>query len=129
MATVFLWKHLLSINFYKQKYYIFLEIINYILCLHCSLFEGTDQDGDNFLSFPELKEFLYEIRFRNSHWDKDKKLAEVMKEFDLDGDKKITMDEFVEVFTKWLDETKRTMDKQYHSVKSLKDLYKVIISK
>lgn len=90
-----------------------------------SVFEGTDEDGDNFISFPELKEFLYEIRFRKSHWEKDKKLAEVMKEFDLDGDNKITMDEFVEVFTKWLDETKRTMDKQYHSVKSLKDLYKI----
>lgn len=93
--------------------------------LHCRLFQKLDRDGDNLISFPELKELLYEIRFRNSRWNNDKKLAEVMNEFDLNGDKKITMDEFVDVFTKWLDETKNAMDTKYHSVKSLKDIYNV----
>ncbi|KAL7203343.1 hypothetical protein ACSBR2_016602 [Camellia fascicularis] len=37
----------------------------------------------------------------------------------------ITMDEFVNRFTKWLDDAKRSMDKEYHSVKSLKDLYQL----
>ncbi|CAL5382037.1 unnamed protein product [Camellia sinensis] len=38
------------------------------------------------------------------------------------ADNMITMDEFVNRFTKWLDDAKRSMDKEYHSVKSLKDL-------
>ncbi|KAI8025925.1 Ultraviolet-B receptor UVR8 [Camellia lanceoleosa] len=40
-------------------------------------------------------------------------------------DKMITMDEFVNRFTKWLDDAKRSMDKEYHLVKSLKDLYQL----
>lgn len=85
----------------------------------------VDQDHNNFISFAELKTLLHEIRFRNSNWDKDKKIAEVMKEFDLDGDKNVTMDEFVVVFSKWLEDMKSTMDKRYHSVDSKKDLYQV----
>ncbi|KAK1389276.1 putative sodium/calcium exchanger membrane region, EF-hand domain pair [Heracleum sosnowskyi] len=90
------------------------------------LFLEVDQDRNNFISFDELKELLREIRFRNSNWDKDKKIAEVMKEFDLNGDKNVTMDEFVKVFSKWLDDTKSTMDKRYHSVNSMKDLYQIL---
>ncbi|KAL7218320.1 hypothetical protein ACSBR2_011565 [Camellia fascicularis] len=71
------------------------------------LFKEVDQDGDDKITF-----------------DKDIAVSEVLKEFDLDGDKTITMDEFVNGFTKWLDDAKRSMDKEYHSVKSLKDLYK-----
>ncbi|KAK3036296.1 hypothetical protein RJ639_031268 [Escallonia herrerae] len=87
------------------------------------LFHEVDQDGDNYISFSELKELLQEIRFRKSHRDQDEILAEVMKEFDLNCDKKITTDEFVTVLTKWIDDTKRAMDKRYHTVRSLKDLY------
>ncbi|KAK2968386.1 hypothetical protein RJ640_004392 [Escallonia rubra] len=90
------------------------------------LFQEVDQDGDNYISFSELKELLQEIRFRKSHRDQDETIAEVMKEFDLNRDKKITTDEFVTVLTKWIDDTKRAMDKRYHTVRSLKDLYQVI---
>ncbi|XP_052178502.1 sodium/calcium exchanger NCL1-like isoform X2 [Diospyros lotus] len=90
------------------------------------LFEEVDEDGDRIISFAELRQLLQEIKYKRSHADKDRVVAEVMKEFDLDGNRKITIDEFVSGFTKWLDETKRSMDKQYHSVRSLKDLYQIL---
>ncbi|KAI3509802.1 hypothetical protein L1887_25325 [Cichorium endivia] len=49
-----------------------------------------------------------------------------MKEFDYDGDTKVTIDEFTDKFTKWLDETKSAVNKPYRSVNSWKDLYQVI---
>ncbi|XP_011083284.1 uncharacterized protein LOC105165819 [Sesamum indicum] len=90
------------------------------------LFEEKDQDGDKVISFSELKEFLQEIKFRNLQSKDDNNTAEIMKEFDIDEDEKITMDEFVNGMTKWLDDTKDAMNKRYHSVKSLKDMYQVL---
>ncbi|KAL2476399.1 sodium/calcium exchanger family protein/calcium-binding EF hand family protein [Abeliophyllum distichum] len=90
------------------------------------LFEETDRDGDKFISFPKLKEFLQEIRSRKLQLDKDSGITDMMKEFDIDNDKKITEDEFVNGMTKLLDETKDAMNKRYHSNKSLKDLYQVL---
>ncbi|XP_073297492.1 sodium/calcium exchanger NCL2-like [Primulina huaijiensis] len=90
------------------------------------LFEERDQDGDKVISFSELNEFLQEIKFRRLESNKDDTTAEIMQEFDIDNDQKITMDEFVKGMTKWLDDTKDTMNKRYHSVKSLKDLYEVL---
>ncbi|KAL3849235.1 hypothetical protein ACJIZ3_011117 [Penstemon smallii] len=90
------------------------------------LFEERDLDGDKVISFSELKEFLKEIKFRKLLSDKENTTAEIMKDFDIDGDNKISMDEFVNGMTKWLDLTKDTMNKRYHSVKSLKDLYQVL---
>ncbi|CAA2981627.1 sodium calcium exchanger NCL2-like [Olea europaea subsp. europaea] len=90
------------------------------------LFEVTDHDGDKFISLPELREFINEIRFRDMGPDKDSVTEDIMKEFDSNDDKKITMDEFVNGMTKWLDESKGAVTKRYHSIKSLKDLYQVI---
>uniref|UniRef100_A0A7N2M9E9 EF-hand domain-containing protein n=1 Tax=Quercus lobata TaxID=97700 RepID=A0A7N2M9E9_QUELO len=89
------------------------------------LFEEVDQDGDNIISPSDLRELLLEINFTGTSIDKEKEIGKVMKEFDLDGDQKITMDEFVTGFTKWLDETEHAIDKQYFSKKSLKDVYQV----
>lgn len=89
-----------------------------------SLFEERDNDKDKVISFGELKEFLKEIKFRKVD-DEDNTTAQMMKDFDKDSDEKITMDEFVSGMTKWLDDTKDAMNKRYHSVKSLKDMYQV----
>ncbi|XP_050247780.1 sodium/calcium exchanger NCL1-like isoform X2 [Quercus robur] len=89
------------------------------------LFEEVDRDGDNIISPSDLRELLLEIKFTGTSIDKEKEIGKVMKEFDLDGDQKITMDEFVTGFTKWLDETEHAIDKQYFSKKSLKDVYQV----
>ncbi|KAL2461699.1 Uncharacterized protein Adt_45119 [Abeliophyllum distichum] len=77
------------------------------------LFEETDRDGDKFISFPELKEFLQEIISRKLQLDKDSGITDVMKVIDIDNDKKITKDEFVNGMTKLLDEMKDAMNKRY----------------
>ncbi|KAK9269651.1 hypothetical protein L1049_001429 [Liquidambar formosana] len=89
------------------------------------LFEEIDRDGDDFISPSELKELLLQIKFRKSDADKDKAMAEVLKQFDMDGDRKITKEEFVDAITRWLDETKQTINKEYYSKNSLKSLYEV----
>ena len=93
--------------------------------LHCSIFEEVDEDGDKLVSLDELRKLLHEIKYKRWHADKDTAVAKVMEEFDIDSDEKINEDEFVNGFTRWIDDIKLTMDKQYHSVRSLKDLYMV----
>ncbi|XP_047969082.1 sodium/calcium exchanger NCL2-like [Salvia hispanica] len=90
------------------------------------LFDERDEDRDRVISFHELKEFLKEIKFRKIKSDDESKTAEIMAEFDMDKDEKITMDEFVNGMIKWLEDTKDAMSKRYHSVKSLKDMYQVL---
>ncbi|KAL6570642.1 hypothetical protein OROGR_000192 [Orobanche gracilis] len=97
-----------------------------LMPIYCRLFEAKDQDGDNVMSFPEFKDFLQEIKSRKLQSDNDNNTSEIMKEFDIDDDEKITMDEFVSGMTKWLDDTKDAMNKRYHSVKSLKGLYQIL---
>ncbi|KAL0443578.1 UNVERIFIED_CONTAM: Sodium/calcium exchanger NCL1 [Sesamum latifolium] len=78
------------------------------------IFEETDQDGDKYLIAAELKDFLREIKFRKLYSDKDKVTEDMMKEFDADKDKKITVDEFVKGMEKWIEETKKDSGKTYH---------------
>nr|XP_043620105.1 sodium/calcium exchanger NCL2-like [Erigeron canadensis] len=91
-----------------------------------SLFTKIDHDGDAYISFPELKELLQDIKFRQLTWGKEQTIEQVMKEFDFDGDTKVTVDEFTDRFTKWLDETKNAVNKPYRSVSSWKDLYQIV---
>lgn len=90
------------------------------------LFEEIDQDGDDMISPSELRELLLEVKFDRMHIDKEKAIAEVIKEFDIDSDQKITKDEFVNGLAKWLDEAKNAIDKRYYSRKSLREIYRVI---
>ncbi|KAF7849239.1 hypothetical protein BT93_L1045 [Corymbia citriodora subsp. variegata] len=85
------------------------------------LFEEIDQDGDDAISPLELKELLLEIKFKHGHIDNDKAVDEVIKEFDIDSDQRISKDEFVTGFTKWLGQAKVVMDKQPYLKKSFKD--------
>ncbi|XP_057460921.1 sodium/calcium exchanger NCL2-like isoform X1 [Actinidia eriantha] len=91
-----------------------------------SIFEEVDEDGDKLVSLDELRKLLHEIKYKRWHADKDTAVAKVMEEFDIDSDEKINEDEFVNGFTRWIDDIKLTMDKQYHSVRSLKDLYMIL---
>ncbi|KAK4398339.1 Sodium/calcium exchanger NCL2 [Sesamum angolense] len=67
------------------------------------IFEETDQDGDKYLTAAELKDFLREIKFRKLYSDKDKVTADMMKEFDANKDKKITVDELLRVLQPWIE--------------------------
>lgn len=56
----------------------------------------------------------------------EKDIEDVLRIFNLNGDdNKITKDEFVNGFIKWLDQTKLALNKQYISRKSLKEIYQV----
>ncbi|XP_076906851.1 sodium/calcium exchanger NCL1-like [Bidens hawaiensis] len=91
-----------------------------------SLFTKIDQDGDAYISFPELKGVLQDINFRQLTWDKQQTIEQVMNEFDGDGDTKVTLDEFTDRMTNWLEETKSAVNKPYRSVSSWKNLYQVV---
>ncbi|XP_058221559.1 sodium/calcium exchanger NCL1-like [Rhododendron vialii] len=90
------------------------------------LFEEVDQDGDKILSLTELRKLFHGIKYERWHAHKDRAVDVVMKIFDTSGDKKITVDEFVIGITKWLEEMKLSAEKQYHSIKSLKELYEIL---
>lgn len=98
-----------------------------MMALIVRLFDERDEDRDKVISFHELKQFLKEIKFRQAaSSDDEATTAQMMADFDVDSDDKITMDEFVTGMTKWLDDTKDAMSKRLHSVKSLKDMYEVL---
>ncbi|PRQ31086.1 putative sodium/calcium exchanger membrane region, EF-hand domain pair [Rosa chinensis] len=89
------------------------------------LFEEMDEDGDNHISIPEVKKLLQEIKFTSLENDEDIGIAEVMKKFDIDHDGKINKDEFMNGFTKWLDEYK-SVHKE-NTERSLEDIYQVFL--
>ncbi|GKB50432.1 sodium/calcium exchanger NCL2-like protein [Tanacetum coccineum] len=74
-----------------------------------SLFKKIDQDGDDIISFSELKELLESIKFRQLKSDKQKTFDQLIKEFDSDGNAQVSLDEFIHRFTEWLDEAKNEL--------------------
>ncbi|KAJ1423128.1 Sodium/calcium exchanger membrane region [Sesbania bispinosa] len=87
------------------------------------VFREIDQDGNSGISASEVKELLLKNRVTETNIDEEKEIKEVLNIFDLDGDQTITKDEFVSGFTKWLDQTKHALGKQYFSRRSLRDIY------
>ncbi|RDY04255.1 Sodium/calcium exchanger NCL2, partial [Mucuna pruriens] len=89
------------------------------------LYREIDQDGSSGISASDVKDLLLKNKVTETNIDEEKEIKEVLKVFDLDGDQKINKEEFVSGFTKWLDQTKHALYKQYFSRRSLKDLYQV----
>ncbi|KAJ6949887.1 hypothetical protein NC651_003766 [Populus alba x Populus x berolinensis] len=89
------------------------------------LFQEIDQDGDDYISPSEVRQLLLEIKSTGMNINKDSASEELIKVLDLNDDKKITKEEFVHTFTKWLEETKYAMDKRYFTINSLKRIYQV----
>ncbi|EYU44996.1 hypothetical protein MIMGU_mgv1a025835mg [Erythranthe guttata] len=77
------------------------------------IFKVTDRDGDETIDASELKGFLQEIKFRKMYSDKDKATQDMMKEFDVDDNKKININEFVKGMEKWVEETKKDSGETY----------------
>ncbi|KAL8032050.1 hypothetical protein ABFX02_13G068600 [Erythranthe guttata] len=77
------------------------------------IFKVTDRDGDETIDASELKGFLQEIKFRKMYSDKDKATQGMMKEFDVDDNKKININEFVKGMEKWVEETKKDSGETY----------------
>eukprot|EP00258_Populus_trichocarpa_P050763 XP_024466782.1 sodium/calcium exchanger NCL2 isoform X1 [Populus trichocarpa] len=89
------------------------------------LFEEIDEDGDDCISPSEVRKLLLDIKSTGMNIDKDNASEELIKVLDLNDDKKITKEEFVHTFTKWLEETKYAMEKRYFTINSLKRTYQV----
>lgn len=85
-----------------------------------------DHDSNNCISPSELKQFLREINFKSLYLDKDKAVFDILKEFDLDTDQKISKEEFVNGFSKWLNGTKLALEERSYSGRSLYDLRQVL---
>ncbi|KAH8518862.1 hypothetical protein H0E87_000644 [Populus deltoides] len=84
------------------------------------LFEEIDKDGDDCISPSEVRNLLLNIKSTEMNINKDSASEELIKVLDLNDDKKITKEEFVHTFTKWLEETKYAMEKRYFTMNSLK---------
>lgn len=89
------------------------------------LFEEIDKDGDDYISPSEVRQLLLDIKSTGMNINKDSASEELIKVLDLNDDKKITKEEFVYTFTKWLEETKYAMDRRYFTINSLKRFYQV----
>ncbi|KAK9085448.1 hypothetical protein Sjap_025859 [Stephania japonica] len=73
------------------------------------LFHKYDVDADNAIIPSELKSLIMEIKFGRAYSDKNVMIEEVMKDFDIDHDNKISRDEFVRGFVKWLEIKKQNV--------------------
>jgi Ca2+-binding EF-hand superfamily protein len=93
--------------------------------LICRLFEEIDEDGDDCISPSEVRKLLLDIKSTGMNINKDSASEELIKVLDLNDDKKITKEEFVHTFTKWLEETKYAMEKRYFTINSLKRIDQV----
>ena len=96
--------------------------------MHCSLFREVDQNEDSVLSASEVKQMLLKSNSRERSINEEE-IEDMLRIFNLDDDEnRITKDEFVNGFSKWLEQTKFALNKQYMSRKSLKELYQVLNS-
>lgn len=88
--------------------------------MHCSLFREVDQNEDSVLSASEVKQMLLKSNSRERSINEEE-IEDMLRIFNLDDDEnRITKDEFVNGFSKWLEQTKFALNKQYMSRKSLK---------
>ncbi|CAJ1957529.1 unnamed protein product [Sphenostylis stenocarpa] len=76
------------------------------------LYKEIDQDGSSGISASEVKDLLLKNKVTETNFNEEKEIEEVLRIFDLDGDKKITKEEFVSGFTKWLEQTKHALETQ-----------------
>ncbi|RVW42927.1 Sodium/calcium exchanger NCL1 [Vitis vinifera] len=67
-----------------------------------SLFERIDLDGDNCISRAELKELIMSIKFGDMPLDVDEAVARIMEKLDVNGDRLIDEEEFIQGLAKWV---------------------------
>ena len=71
-----------------------------------------DENGDGRLSPTELRALVLGIRFEEIDMDIEDAVEKVLKDFDTSCDSFIDIDEFVRGISKWLNEARRSAEKQ-----------------
>ncbi|XP_047319954.1 sodium/calcium exchanger NCL2-like [Impatiens glandulifera] len=84
------------------------------------MFKQIDEDESNSISLPEPK-----VKFEDlsEYCNVSEK---IMNELDLDGDKLITKEEFVDGVSKWLSKAKQAGDRKHHTIEEFKCIYEII---
>ncbi|KAF6155976.1 hypothetical protein GIB67_039307 [Kingdonia uniflora] len=89
------------------------------------IFEKTDVDKDDNINLDEMKELILEIKSEKIHLNNNDAVSEIIKDFDFDNDHKLSKEEFINGFVKWLAKNKHGIDKQNsYSKRSIDDLYR-----
>ncbi|KAI4322990.1 hypothetical protein L6164_022634 [Bauhinia variegata] len=88
------------------------------------IFREINQDGDSGITASEVKRLLFENRLNEIDATEEKEIQKILEIFDMNDDKKINKEEFVYGFTKWLEQTKYAVKKEYLRRDSLKKVYK-----
>ncbi|KAI3702806.1 hypothetical protein L6452_28558 [Arctium lappa] len=79
-----------------------------------SLFKKMDRNGDDHLSYLELKALLEEIKLSKLTWDWEKVMDKLINEFDHNDDKRISWEEFHDRVTKWINEIRGVLNEPNH---------------
>ncbi|KAG5546164.1 hypothetical protein RHGRI_018366 [Rhododendron griersonianum] len=73
------------------------------------LFHAIDADGDDHISYAELKAMIIGIQFDEINLDEADATDKVMKDFDMSRDTKLDFQEFIAGISRWLDEARHSV--------------------
>ncbi|KAG5546163.1 hypothetical protein RHGRI_018365 [Rhododendron griersonianum] len=73
------------------------------------LFHAIDADGDDHISYAELKAMIIGIQFDEINLDEADATDKVMKDFDTSRDTKLDLQEFITGISRWLDEARHSV--------------------
>lgn len=73
------------------------------------IFKKIDLDSNDYISPSELRALIVGLKSEMINKDIDDTVKKVMDEFDTSGDRRISMEEFIVGFSKWLTTAKRTV--------------------
>lgn len=74
------------------------------------IFQGIDNDGDNYISPAELRVLIIGIKLEDDGFVRGDYADKVREAFDMDGDTNINEDEFVEGLTKYLLDAQKSVN-------------------
>lgn len=74
------------------------------------IFQGIDNDGDNYISSAELRVLIIGIKLEDDGFVRGDYADKVREAFDMDGDTNINEDEFVEGLTKYLLDAQKSVN-------------------
>lgn len=80
-----------------------------------SVHRTMDNDGNGYVSVRELREYLQSMKSKELGFDQDFAVNELMKHFDQDSNKEITVDEFIDGVQRFIDDAERMVVHNPHA--------------